>query len=165
MRWMFSALAMMLVIGTAVHGQDTKVNLQVVKYEGLKQIIQANQGKVIWVDFWLLACGPCRDRFPHAIDMHNKYGKDGLVVVSVCVDPPALKPQVQNYLNSINAQCINVLLDEPFDLLEQKMRIPSFPCYYVFDRQGKWVQFVSEPGEINNEAVDRLLMQLLNEKK
>jgi hypothetical protein len=45
------ALLFVLGLGPAL-AQEPKVALQVVKYDGLKQAIVQNRGKVVFVDFW-----------------------------------------------------------------------------------------------------------------
>jgi hypothetical protein len=97
--------------------------------------------------------------------MHRKLSKDGLAVVSVCVDDvkkdPKLKASVETFLKKQQATFTNVILDEPFEVREQKLRFISQPCLYVFGRDGRWTQFKSEESDIDYKAVDQLVLELL----
>jgi cytochrome c biogenesis protein CcmG/thiol:disulfide interchange protein DsbE len=41
------------------------------------------KGKVIAVEFWATWCGPCVAGIPHLNELHDKYAKDGLVILSL----------------------------------------------------------------------------------
>jgi thiol-disulfide isomerase/thioredoxin len=123
-------------------------DLKIVKYTELADLIVKNKGKVILLDFWADTCLPCKKAFPHLIDMHKTYEPKGLVVISVCTDELEDDTRVQTiakarkFLESKGATCINVLIDEPTTVLKDKLRISSLPCVYVFNREGKWRQFI-----------------------
>ena len=38
------------------------------------------------VDAWATWCGPCKENFPHVVEMHQKYAGKGLAVVSLSLD-------------------------------------------------------------------------------
>ena len=44
------------------------------------------KGKVILVNFWATWCEPCRLEIPWLIEMHQKYGPKGLVILGIALD-------------------------------------------------------------------------------
>jgi hypothetical protein len=100
--------------------------------------------------------------------MHKKYAKDGLAALSVSLDPLSLDPHTKDnvlkFLRSQGAAFTNLLLDEPFELWEKKLRFAFPPCYYVFSRQGKWTMFQPEEEGFDQKKVEKLIVELLREK-
>ena len=119
-------------------------------YDGLCELITANKGKVVLLDFWSTTCSPCKKSFFHTVDMYKAYRDKGLVVISISTfelstgEPDKVKASVLKYLQSQNATFINVILDEPNALVVDKLRMPQIPCIYVFNREGQWTQFIGE---------------------
>jgi thiol-disulfide isomerase/thioredoxin len=149
------------------------VAVQVVKYDGLKDAVLKNRGKVVVVDFWSTTCIPCIRNFPHVLDMQQRYGKEGLTVISVSLDPigenetpDQRKGRVLKRLNLLKAKGItNLILDEGPELVQKKLRIVEIPSVYVFNRQGQWTHFTSEGGgEVAPKAVEDLARKWLQEK-
>ena len=100
--------------------------------------------------------------------MHKRYAKDGLAAISVSLDPldldPRTKDNVLAFLRSQGADFTNLLLDEPFELWEKKLRFSFPPCYYVFSRQGRWTMFQPEDEKFDQKDVEKLIVKLLSEK-
>ena len=68
----------------------TRSTLEKVKFdEFLKRIAANKKAKYTIVDAWATWCGPCKENFPHLVEMHKKYGDKGLAVVSLSFDDPA----------------------------------------------------------------------------
>lgn len=44
------------------------------------------KGKLVYVDFWVSWCGPCKQSFPWMNEMQAKYGPRGLQILAVNVD-------------------------------------------------------------------------------
>lgn len=87
--------------------------------------------------------------------MRRKYAKDGLVTISVSVDPVtdddgkvdgAKVKEVLAFLQKEEATFPNLLLNESQEFWERKIHLKEegVPTVFVFDRQGKWAQF--KPG-------------------
>ena len=165
--------SLLLAGGLRGSAQEKGVSLQDIKYPGLQELVVKNRGKVVVVDFWSTSCPPCIRNFPHMVGMQKKYGKDGLVSISVSLDkvdkdetPAQMKGRVLKLLQKLEANIPNVLLDETQKLVEDKLRITSIPCIYVFNRQGKWTKFGGDDESfVKPPEVEKLVMELLQEKE
>ena len=94
--------------------------------------------------------------------MHKKYAKDGLVAISVSLDELKDKEVALKFLQSKEAAFTNLLLNDTVNWLE-KLHFSAPPCYFVFNRQGKWVQFKAEDGEINYADMEKKVREFLKE--
>jgi thiol-disulfide isomerase/thioredoxin len=149
---------------------EKTVEMAPVKYDGLKQAILKERGNVVLVDFWAGFCSPCRKAFPQFIELHKKYAAQGLVIITVSVDAPDKKENVglaNSFLRQVNSPFRNLLLDEQPDQWMKKLDFISLPCYYLFDRQGKWVRFggVESVQGVNYAELEKTVVEMLAEKE
>lgn len=101
--------------------------------------------------------------------MHRQHAAEGLAAISVAMDPldddpEGIKGIVLDFLKKKQATFTNLLLDEGSELVEKKLRFIGVPCVYVFDRRGRWTQFLPEGEGVDHQAIDRLVERLLKEK-
>jgi len=102
--------------------------------------------------------------------MHKKLANKGLVVISVSVDEADDKEKVKAanaFLNAQQPPFVNLLLDEPHAFWSKKLNFSIPPCYFVFDRQGKWVRF--SPNDFTDDAqfhkeMDATIERFVSEK-
>jgi thiol-disulfide isomerase/thioredoxin len=127
-----------------------KAELKVAKYDQLADTVRQLRGKVVVVDFWGISCLPCKKNFPHLVQMQQKYGSQGLAVVSVAIrmdEDISLaeeQSQVLTFLRQQNATFPNLFLDESAAFYQPKLHFEAVPCVYVFNRDGRWYQFKDE---------------------
>jgi hypothetical protein len=103
--------------------------------------------------------------------MHEKYAKDGLVILSVStdvIDEDNPRDQVVNnvrkFLKSFKAPFGAMILDEPSSLHQEKLHFSAAPSAFVFNRQGKWTQFKGDTNEFKPDKIEKLVVELLKEK-
>lgn len=159
------SLPALLLVATALPAQTPPdVSLKVVKYPELARIVRQHAGKVVVVDFWSNTCIPCKKKFPHLVEMSQKYAKQGLVVISVSTDPDAQTKETQEtalaFLKPMKATFTNLLLDEPEAFWADKLGVDSLPTVFVFNRAGRWRKFTGE--QANSEDIEALVAEWLN---
>lgn len=170
LRWIALIVTHGLIGGTCLAQDAGGVQLRVVRYDGLKEEVIRHRGKVVLVDFWGEFCLPCKKGMPHVQQLHRQYGKDGLVVITVSVDDlrqgnaNEIQGRVLGFLRQQGATTINLLLDDHPVVRMEKLRLKTVPCYYIFNRQGKWTQFGGDsPERVDYAVIDRLIVDLLRE--
>jgi thiol-disulfide isomerase/thioredoxin len=173
-RWccLLGLLALLLGTGRAADstpaGDAAKVDIKVVKYDGLADVVRGLRGQVVVIDFWGNTCLPCKKNFPHLVEMNRKYAAEGLAAVSVCVNldeggpqMPQEKEQALKFLRDKNATFTNLLLDEQPDVIEKRLHFNAIPCVYVFNRAGQWYQFANG---VKYDDVEKKVVELLKAK-
>jgi thiol-disulfide isomerase/thioredoxin len=162
-----------LPIGQA---QEKAVEPSIVKYDGLKDVVAKNKGKVVVVDFWTIDCFPCKTKsLPHLVEIQKKWASKGLVTASVLIDnyekqtADGLKVAAGRFLTRINATgSINLVIDKDAPFGGDKFRFATVPCIYVFDCRGKWTRFGGDESNALDDAgyarMDQFIEKLLDEK-
>ena len=105
--------------------------------------------------------------FPHLVEMHKKFAEKGLVVIAVSVDDATKKDFVDaanGFLKRQNPPFTKLLLNESHEYWSKKLDFTIPPCYYVFDRNGRWVRFPEDGEEDYYDKMDKVIMQMLDEK-
>ena len=108
---------------------------------------------------------PCKEKFPHLVQMHQELSKAGLVVISLSIDEPDEKENALKFLEKQNATFQNFILedkDRNEKAGDEKLYHTSPPIMHVFDRQGKKVKVLE--GKKEAEGVEKLVKDLLEKK-
>jgi thiol-disulfide isomerase/thioredoxin len=122
------------------------------------------------VDAWSTTCGPCKENFPHVLEMHKKYAPKGLAVISLSLDDPADKAAVaeaEKFLKEKKAVFTNILLDENFGEGFEKLNINAIPAVFVYGPDGKEVKrfTMDDPkNQFTYEDVEKAIGALLADK-
>ena len=99
--------------------------------------LSALKGKVILLDFWAFDCDPCKETVPRIVALHEKYSRDGLVVIGVHTPRADYEKDANRLRKAVKEMGIRypVVVDN-----KQKIwtdyRCDLWPTQFVIDRQG-----------------------------
>ena len=124
----------------AANDDDAPVVLRRLKWdEFVAKVTKNPKAKYTLVDAWATTCGPCKENFPHLVEMHHKYGKQGLAVASLSLDDSSDAKAIEAaelFLRSKKAVITNVVLDEEFLVGYEKLDITAIPAVFLYAPDG-----------------------------
>lgn len=127
---------------------EPEVKIEKLSFDQLKKAIATKKAKYTIVDCWASWCGPCKENFPHVLEMHEKFGSKGLNVISCSFDGGTGEPEfddkelaaAQAFLEEKKSPITNVLLAEDRDQMFEKFDISTIPAVFVYDATGREVK-------------------------
>jgi len=137
-------LVMIGVLGTA-QAADKRPAPQPASEFDLAQF----KGQVVLVDFWASWCGPCRKSLPWLNLMQEKYGAQGLQIVTINLDK---KPAAARKMSAEMIPAIRQFSD-PEGTLAAHYELEGMPSSFLFDRAGK--QLAVHLGFVDSEKNER----------
>ncbi len=149
----------------------TPITLETLDYEAYRKRLTKREGeKLTLVDAWATWCIPCVKNFPDVVEMHEKYAKRGLQVVSLSMDDPENPGDVakaKRFLEGQKATFTNFLLDADFNTGEgfEQLDIINIPAVFLYAPDGTEVfRFVGDdPDNMYTYAdVERKVVELLD---
>jgi len=149
--------------------QTLVVGLQPVHFDQWKRELASLKGNVVVVDVWATWCIPCRERFPHIVDLNHRYQNRGVIVVSMCVDDREDKRAVEaarQFLLDQHAAFRNYFMDENILDVFEKMGVQGIPAVFIYDRVGRQRYFLNadDPNhQFTTKDVDDAVAALVSE--
>jgi thiol-disulfide isomerase/thioredoxin len=108
------------------------------------------RGRVVLVNFWYPACGPCRGEFPHLQAAAQKFKARGFEVLALNVHPDE-DPFVVPYMK--NNKFLFRPLRADLKFAEEAYKARGFPANYLVDHKGR---IVFSPGVVSTEETIRM---------
>ena len=135
-----------LIAANAVSAAKDAVTLERLNWDAYKKKLanaEAEKFKYTVVDAWASNCGPCKENFPHLVEMHKKYSGMGLQVISLSLDDisdAAALADAKKFLTEKKSTFTNIVLDEDFGVGFEKLDISAIPAVFIYGPDGKEVQ-------------------------
>ncbi len=146
-------------------GAADEITIAKVNVEEMQKAIAAEKGKIVVVDIWATFCAPCKEKFPHMVELHHKLKEKGVVFMSLSVDEADAEKDALAFLKDKKATFGNFLLvdtQKNKDAAEDKFATLSPPIVHVYGRDGKKVKTMEGKKEIG--GLDKLLEELIEKK-
>ena len=120
------------------------------------------RGKVVLLNAWATWCGPCRQEIPELRALHEKYSKDGLIVVGVTVDAEGTETQIGDFVKEFRMDY--PLWHDPDERISAQYSIMGLPASFLIDRKGviRWKS--TGAVALGDTALERALHASLNAK-
>jgi thiol-disulfide isomerase/thioredoxin len=148
--------------------EKAEVTLTTVKLPQLTAALEGQKGKIVVADIWGDFCVPCKKEFPHLVELHRKYAKDGVLCVSVSLDSPDDKEAALKFLKEKGAAFPNYLLDEDTAVWQNTWKLKGPPAVRVYGKDGKLAKqfdYDDPNNQFEFKDVEQLVRKLLQEKK
>jgi len=119
------------------------------------------KGKLVYIDFWGVGCGPCRYQIANFVPkLFEKYKGKDIVFINICIDSDT--KTWKSALSKFHLDGINLIAEGGRDNLVCKdYNVNAVPHYFLIDSEGDFVNSnMGMPEEIMNGSsaeIDNLL--------
>ncbi len=126
--------------------------------------------RILVVDYWATWCVPCIERFPHMVEMAERYTDQGVAFMSLNLDDPTdlfAFEYATDFLNDMNARFEHLAIEENMFKVMEFLGLYSVPAVSIYDRNGIEVARLTgdDPNNQFDEAdLERVIEDLLKEQ-
>ena len=155
MRRLSCLIALLCCLVFAVPSFAASQNIPTLSADGVLDIVKANKGKLVFVNFFATWCPPCREELPELISIRKAFPEDKVVIISVSLDTERskLEPFVGKMKFNYPVYLATPEVGEHFE-------IDSIPFNLLYDKKGELV--AGGPGMVGKEELKEAFNSLLH---
>jgi peroxiredoxin len=132
--------------------------------DGQSVDLESLRGRAVLLNIWATWCRPCVKEMPALQRLHERYSDQGLVVVAVSVDNPALimgdaSDAVRRFADEYGLT-FTLLLD-PASSIDSSYPVAGLPMTYLIARDGRIHARIIGERQWDEPAMDAEIRQLL----
>ena len=127
------------------------------------QMMEKYKGKVVYLDFWGMGCGPCRAAMPYSKKLKEKLANEPIEFVYASVQEIKNNNWEKVFEATFTDKNHYVLENGYNSKLHKFMEINWVPCYMIFDKEGKLIDFNADRPSSMVESTETKLEKTLKE--
>src|SRR5271154_7514997 len=130
-------------------------------FQGKEVALADLKGKVVFLNFWATWCEPCRVEIPWLIEMQQKYGPKGFVLLGIALDEEGksvVAPFVSKERFDVNGQKLPMsyqILIGNDDAADKFGGLFGYPTSILISRDGKQIKRVT--GMISEDEMNKAI--------
>lgn len=108
--------------------------------DGKPYPISKLRGRLVLMNFWLTTCQPCLEELPSLLELANRYGNKGLMLVLVSTDKKV--KAIRAFLDKVprlkKLTPAAVILRDPRGTIAKGLGTSKYPETYLIGPDGRW---------------------------
>jgi len=137
-------ICLFVIIGSLMLADDLSKKKGMIPNVNLKDInkkkvnlVEASKDYYVLINFWNMACEPCKKEMKFLNQFHEKYNEHGFKVISINMDTPRSMSKVKKYVQS--SKYSFAVLQDPRMSVFKKMGGSIMPFVVIADNKGNIV--------------------------
>lgn len=125
---------------------NKRINVQ------LKDLLNNNKGKIIYIDLWASWCAPCRAAMPSSFALRNFYKEEPIAFIYFSIDKNFENWVAANKVEKLDNYTNSYLVDQASlkNGLLGSLKISTIPRYIIIDKRGN-IFHTNAPGPASEE--------------